>query len=94
MKLSPQTLSEIIEMAWCDKTSFEDIKTLTGLSEKDVIHILRAHLKPRSFKVWRTRVTGRSAKHKVRNKSITARQTTRNTSIERIFNQDVKANSS
>jgi len=56
--------SEIIEMAWCDKTSFDDIYALTGLSESDTIKLMRTNLKPSSFRLWRKRVTGRKAKHK------------------------------
>lgn len=57
-------ISEIIEMAWCDKTSFEDIKKLTGLSEPETISIMRKNLKPSSFCLWRKRVSGRISKHK------------------------------
>ena len=53
----------VIEMAWCDKTSFDSIKAQTGLAEKDVIKIMRSKLKKTSFKVWRERVYGRKAKH-------------------------------
>ncbi len=52
-------VSEIIEMAWCDKTSFNDIHALTGLSEADTILIMRKNLKPSSFRLWRKRVSGR-----------------------------------
>lgn len=55
---------EIIEMAWCDKTSFDDIQEITGLSESEVINIMRLNLKPNSFKLWRKRVSGRKAKHR------------------------------
>lgn len=58
-----QRISEIIEMAWCDKTSFEDIQRLTGLSEAEVIKVMRSHLKKSSFQLWRKRVSGRCAKH-------------------------------
>ena len=34
----------------------------TGLTEREVIPIMRAELKPKAFKVWRTRVKGRPAK--------------------------------
>ncbi|MBT5412921.1 MAG: TIGR03643 family protein [Cellvibrionales bacterium] len=51
-------------MAWCDKTSFDDIKDITGLAEPDVIKIMRSSLKPSSFRLWRKRVSGRTAKHK------------------------------
>jgi uncharacterized protein (TIGR03643 family) len=57
------SVSEIVEMAWCDKTSFDSIKQITGLSEGDVIRIMRQHLKPSSFKLWRKRVSGRNSKH-------------------------------
>ena len=30
---------ETIELAWCDKTSFEDIFNITGLREPDVIRV-------------------------------------------------------
>ena len=56
-------IDEIIELAWCDKTSFDNIKQQTNLSEHEVIEIMRSHLKPNSFKLWRKRVTGRKAKH-------------------------------
>tara|TARA_A100000171_G_C2132995_1_gene147980 strand:+ start:878 stop:1210 length:333 start_codon:yes stop_codon:yes gene_type:complete len=61
--------SEIIEMAWCDKTSFNDIETLTGLSEKEVIRLMRQSLKASSFRLWRQRVAGRAAKHNYINRS-------------------------
>jgi len=66
------TASEIIEMAWCDKTSFDAIETITGLSEAQVIKIMRNNLKPSSFKLWRKRVTGRVAKHQKRSNYINA----------------------
>ena len=53
------TNSEIIEMAWCDKTSFDAIEATTGYTEKDVIELM----KPSSFRMWRKRVSGRKAKH-------------------------------
>ena len=56
-------IHSVIEMAWCDKTSFESIKAQTGLAEKDVIKIMRSNLKKTSFRVWRERVYGRKAKH-------------------------------
>ena len=56
-------VDSVIEMAWCDKTSFDSIKAQTGIPEKDVIKIMRSNLKKTSFKVWRERVYGRKAKH-------------------------------
>ena len=56
-------INSVIEMAWCDKTSFDSIQDQTGLPEKEVIKIMRSNLKRSSFKVWRERVYGRKAKH-------------------------------
>jgi len=64
MSDNPKNISEIIEMAWCDKTSFDDIHAQTGFSEAEVIKVMRSNLKPSSFRLWRKRVTGRKAKHK------------------------------
>ena len=55
--------SEIIALAWDDKTSFEMIEDQTGLPENSVIKLMRRSLKPGSFRKWRERVSGRSAKH-------------------------------
>ena len=50
-----ENIDNIIKLAWCDKTSFEKIKRIHGLTESEVIKIMRSNLKPRSFKLWRTR---------------------------------------
>lgn len=56
--------NHIIDLAWCDDTSFETIEEQFGVSEKEVIKIMRSSLKTRSFKLWRKRVSGRKIKHK------------------------------
>ena len=56
----------IIRMAWSDRATFESIEEQTGLSESDVIQVMRRELKPSSFKLWRTRVSGRITKHRKR----------------------------
>ena len=53
----------IIEMAWEDRTPFEAIEFQFGLSEKEVIELMRANSKPSSFKMWRKRMRGRTTKH-------------------------------
>ncbi len=55
---------DIIGMAWDDKISFDEIKKKTGLSEKDVINIMRKTLKKNSYILWRKRVRGRTTKHR------------------------------
>jgi len=62
-QFTPAELSRIIEMAWEDRTPFEAIETLYGLNEPGVIRLMRRELKPGSFRLWRTRVGGRTTKH-------------------------------
>ncbi|AFZ34052.1 hypothetical protein Sta7437_0443 [Stanieria cyanosphaera PCC 7437] len=61
--LEAQTIERIIEMAWEDRTPFAAIELQFGLSEKEVIALMRKEMKPSSFKMWRKRVTGRKTKH-------------------------------
>lgn len=57
----------IIEMAWEDRTPFEAIKFQFGLSESEVIALMRQSLKRSSFNLWRKRVnSGISQKHEKR----------------------------
>ena len=56
-------IDRIIEMCWEDRTPFEAIEYQFGLKEDDAIRIMRNNLKPKSFKVWRKRVSGRRTKH-------------------------------
>ena len=56
--------NDIIGMAWADRISFEEIKKKTGLSEKEVIKIMRTNLKRKSYLIWRKRVRGRVTKHR------------------------------
>ena len=54
----------IIEMAWEDRTPFEAILFQFGLTEADVIALMRNSLKRSSFNLWRKRVnSGVSQKH-------------------------------
>ncbi|EGQ9108922.1 TIGR03643 family protein [Vibrio alginolyticus] len=71
MKLTSETESRIIEMAWEDRTPFEAIEFQFGLNESDVIQFMRSRLKSSSFKLWRKRGSGRNTKHnKLRNSDI------------------------
>ncbi len=54
----------IIEMAWEDRTPFEAIEFQFGITESEVIEVMRRELKPSSFRLWRKRVnSGMSQKH-------------------------------
>ncbi len=62
--LDSKSLDRIIEMAWEDRTPFEAILFQFGLSESDVIALMRKELKRSSFNLWRKRVnSGVSQKH-------------------------------
>jgi uncharacterized protein (TIGR03643 family) len=59
-------VDRVIEMAWEDRTPFDAIAFQFGLSEKEVIVLMRTHLKPSSWRRWRKRVQGRGTKHQAK----------------------------
>ena len=62
--MDPNDTDRIIEMAWEDRTPFEAIKFQFGLSEAEVVALMRNVLKRSSFNLWRKRVhSGVSQKH-------------------------------
>ena len=63
-KLSAGDISAVIQMAWEDRTTFETIMERIGVSEAEVIQIMRSELKPDSFKLWRKRMKGKTTKHR------------------------------
>lgn len=70
--LSTADLSRVIEMAWEDRTPFDAIEQNFGLSEPQVIALMRKELRRGSFNLWRQRVTGRVTKHvALRSKLVT-----------------------
>lgn len=62
-QFSDEETSRIIEMAWEDRTPFEAIERLFGVSEPEVIEIMRSNIKRKTFNNWRARVSGRKTKH-------------------------------
>ena len=54
----------VVEMAWEDRTPFSAIEVQFGLSEREVIALMRAEMKASSFRMWRKRVRGRKTKHR------------------------------
>jgi len=61
--LTEYEIDRIIEMAWEDRTPFEAIANQFGLTNAEVIKLMRKYLKPSSFKMWRKRTQGRRTKH-------------------------------
>jgi len=80
--LTPQEIDRIVEMGWEDRTPFDAIKAQFGVSEAEVIAMMRREMKPSSFRMWRARVQGRSTKHTaLRSESIDRFKCTRQRSI-------------
>ncbi|MGC6437786.1 MAG: TIGR03643 family protein [Flavobacteriaceae bacterium] len=63
MNLTSVEIDRVIEMAWEDRTTFDAIRFQFGLTEQEVITLMRQNMKPKSFKLWRSRVQGRKTKH-------------------------------
>ena len=63
MNLTDRDIDRVIEMAGEDRTTFDSIRFQFGLSEKEVIDLMRREMKPSSFRMWRARVQDRSTKH-------------------------------
>lgn len=81
---SAEDINRIIEMAWEDRTPFDAIEFQFGLSEKEVIELMRQHLKSSSWKLWRTRVQGRNTKHRAkRNEEVNRFKCSRQRSISK-----------
>ena len=62
-KLNDEDTDRVVEMAWEDRTPFDAIKAQFGLSESEVIKLMRKEMKASSFRMWRARVQGRKTKH-------------------------------
>jgi len=62
--LTAGDISAVIQMAWEDRTTFETIEERTGLTESEVVRLMRSQLRPSSFRMWRQRTKGRVTKHR------------------------------
>ncbi len=82
MQLNDEDIDRIIEMAWEDRTPFDAIKFQFGLSEGDVIALMREQLTRKNWKKWRARVQGRATKHnKLRSEALLKFRSSRQRSI-------------
>ena len=78
VKLDLIQIDRIIGMAWEDRTPFEAITFQFGLTEKEVIQLMRREMKSKSFAMWRKRVQGRKTKHiKLRDDTVNRFKCTR-----------------
>ncbi len=62
-EFSVEDQSRIIEMAWEDRTPFEAITALYGLTPAALVDCMRRWIAPSSFRLWRRRMRGRVTKH-------------------------------
>jgi uncharacterized protein (TIGR03643 family) len=88
-KIQSDQISLVIRLAWEDRTTFEEIKTRTGLAEHEVIDIMRRELKPSSFAMWRKRVAGRITKHR---KLLERRLKSPGRTLNELDEDDIEAN--
>jgi uncharacterized protein (TIGR03643 family) len=72
-QLSETDIDRIIEMGWEDRTPFDAIQTQFGIAEAAVIQLMRQHMKPSSFRMWRKRVTNRITKHSAKHAGVGTR---------------------
>jgi uncharacterized protein (TIGR03643 family) len=69
--LTAEETDRIIAMAWEDRTPFEAIEFQFGLSESEVVNLMRNNLKASSWRLWRKRVNGRKTKfQKLRSQDV------------------------
>ncbi|HCH65557.1 MAG TPA: TIGR03643 family protein [Deltaproteobacteria bacterium] len=62
----PGTADWVVWAAWADRITFEEIEAVSGLTESQVIRLMRRTLKRSSFRLWRARATSQSLKHRKR----------------------------
>ncbi|HOY20014.1 MAG TPA: TIGR03643 family protein [Haliscomenobacter sp.] len=62
-QLQSLDIDRIVEMAWEDRTPFDAITLQFGLSEKEIIELMKFEMHPKNWKKWRARVQGRATKH-------------------------------
>jgi uncharacterized protein (TIGR03643 family) len=57
-RLSAAEIARIIEMAWDDRPPFNAVLMSHGLSEGQLVQLLKRELTPNAFKVWSARAHG------------------------------------
>ncbi|MAV82918.1 MAG: TIGR03643 family protein [Pelagibacteraceae bacterium] len=61
MKFNASQISDIIQMAWDDQTDFSHITKIYDIDEGEVKKIMKKNIKNKSYKIWRERISKRSA---------------------------------
>lgn len=65
LQLSPERISEVIQMALSDHVSFAQIQAVHGLRPDAVQALMKRELKPGSYIAWRKRVKAFSQRRAV-----------------------------
>jgi uncharacterized protein (TIGR03643 family) len=76
-KFGPIDIEQIILMAWGDTITFEAITREYGLTENEVIKLMRNNQSEKTYRRWRERVKkrcGTSSKHEVLSTKTSTRQ--------------------
>jgi uncharacterized protein (TIGR03643 family) len=55
-------IEEIVKLAWADDIPFTTISKEYGLTENQIVALMRKHQSPRTYVRWRQRVRGRQSK--------------------------------
>ena len=61
-KLTTIDIEEIIKLAWADDIPFATITLEYGLTENEVVKLMRANQSHKTYTRWRKRVMGRNTK--------------------------------
>lgn len=64
-QLSPEHVSDIVQMALSDHVSFANIRAEYGVTDKQVKALMRDTLKSGSYKAWRKRVRNFGSRREV-----------------------------
>jgi uncharacterized protein (TIGR03643 family) len=67
-------IEQIILLAWGDTIPFEVIRREYGLTENEVVQLMRRHQAPNTYTRWRQRVRGRGGKHEAIAPTTSTRQ--------------------
>jgi uncharacterized protein (TIGR03643 family) len=65
-ELTERNIDRIVGMAWEDRTPFDAIEAQFGLTEGEVIKVMKYEMTLKNWKKWRARVQGRKTKHRKR----------------------------
>jgi uncharacterized protein (TIGR03643 family) len=59
-RLSPEEIAAVIATAWDDRPPFLEVLRAHGLSEGQMVQLLKRELKPGAYRVWLARTWGAS----------------------------------